>query len=67
MFSHLAFGKGAHYCLGASLARLELRVALEELVKRIDSFELATTNNFDYLPSFMLRGLKSLEIEINPS
>ena len=67
LFSHLAFGKGAHYCLGASLARLELRVALEELVKRIDSFELATTNNFDYLPSFMLRGLKSLEIEINPS
>ncbi|KIE51158.1 MAG: cytochrome P450 [Acidimicrobiales bacterium] len=67
LFSHLAFGKGAHYCLGASLARLELRVALEELVKRIDSFELTAANNFDYLPSFMLRGLKSLEIEINPS
>ena len=49
------------------MARLELRVALEELVKRIDSFELTAANNFDYLPSFMLRGLKSLEIEINPS
>ncbi|MDP6965079.1 MAG: cytochrome P450 [Acidimicrobiales bacterium] len=67
LFSHLAFGKGAHYCLGASLARLELRVALEELVKRIDSYELTAANNFDYLPSFMLRGLKSLEIEINPA
>jgi len=49
------------------LARLELRVALEELVKRIDSYELSDTNNFDYLPSFMLRGLKSLEIKINPA
>ena len=67
LFSHLAFGKGAHYCLGASLARLELRVALEELVKKIDSFELSESNDFEYLPSFMLRGLKSLEIEINPA
>jgi len=49
------------------LARLELRVALEELVKRIDSYELTPANNFDYLPSFMLRGLKSLEIEIKPA
>ena len=40
---------------------------LEELVKRIDSYELTAANNFDYLPSFMLRGLKSLEIEINPA
>ena len=36
----VSFGFGRHFCLGASLARLEARVALEELVKRVRSFEL---------------------------
>jgi cytochrome P450 len=38
--SHLAFGRGPHNCVGAPLARLELRVALEELLARTDRFEL---------------------------
>jgi cytochrome P450 len=67
LFTHLAFGKGAHYCLGASLARLELRIALEELAARIGSFRLADTNSFDYHPSFLLRGLKRLDLEIEPA
>jgi cytochrome P450 len=37
---HLAFGYGAHYCLGAALARLEGRVALEELLKRIPEWDV---------------------------
>ncbi|WP_205876977.1 cytochrome P450 [Mycobacterium camsae] len=49
--SHLTFGKGAHYCLGANLARLEGRIALDELLNRwpewnvdYDSLKLAPTS-----------------------
>jgi cytochrome P450 len=38
---HLAFGHGAHFCLGARLARLEARVAFEELLARIPDYELS--------------------------
>ena len=37
---HVAFGLGTHYCLGASLARLTLRIALEELTRRLEPPEL---------------------------
>lgn len=37
---HLAFGKGTHFCLGASLARLETRIALEAIQERLPDFDL---------------------------
>lgn len=42
--SHLTFGRGAHFCLGAPLARLEGRVALEEVLKRFPTWEIDTDN-----------------------
>ena len=37
---HLAFGSGIHRCLGLHFARMELRVGLEELLRRVPAFEL---------------------------
>ena len=59
--SNLSFGRGVHHCLGAPLARLEGRIALEVLLERFSSMRLLTDR-----PAFhraiILRGLKSLPI-----
>ena len=56
---HLAFGFGAHFCLGAPLARLEGEVALRALLERFPRLELAT-EAVAYRPNPVLRGLTSL-------
>ena len=60
----LAFGRGAHFCIGAPLARLELKVLFEELARNIESMSFAPGTTLEYEPSFILRGLKELEIEV---
>lgn len=50
---HLTFGIGEHFCLGASLARLEIRVLLEELLARFPSYEI--TDEGERLPSTLMR------------
>jgi len=63
---HLAFGLGPHFCLGAPLARLECQLAIETLLRRLDSLELVN-NHFDWGEDIALRGLKSLPISFTPA
>lgn len=59
---HIAFGYGIHYCLGAPLARLEARIALEGMLKRFGSVELMPGVHLERLPSQIVYGVRSLPI-----
>ena len=63
---HVAFGFGAHFCLGASLARLELRLLFEELLPRIPDLRLVSDAPPPAVPSNFIRGLLRLEVEFAP-
>lgn len=62
--SHVALGQGVHFCLGASLARLEARVGFEELFKRISGFRILDSE-VEYIDSFLLRGPKRLRLDVD--
>lgn len=58
---HVAFGKGGpHFCLGNSLARLELRIMFSELLGRLDTIEL--TGPPEYVRSNFIHGVKRLPV-----
>ncbi len=63
---HLAFGHGIHFCLGASLARLEARVAFEALLAHCRSWRLAV-DEVEIGESMLLRGPRSLPIHFDPA
>jgi cytochrome P450 len=59
---HIAFGFGVHVCLGASLARMEIRLALSELLGRIETF--TPEGPVDWMPSNRLLGIRHMPMSI---
>ena len=70
---HLAFGRGAHTCIGAPLARREVATSIQRLLARMDNVRLSEAHHgpegarrFEYEPTYVLRALKSLHLEFDP-
>jgi cytochrome P450 len=65
--THIAFGAGTHFCLGAPLARRELAIGFRTFVDRIESFEMVDPNmKLEYQRNIALRALTSLPITFEP-
>ncbi len=62
---HLAFGFGEHVCLGASLARLEARIFVEELLGRFPVYEV--TGPAERVRSTTVAGIRSLPVVLAPA
>jgi cytochrome P450 len=62
---HLAFGYGEHYCLGAHLARLELKIMFEELLERLPDLALAAP--ISRLRSNLVAGIKQMPVRFTPA
>ena len=69
---HLAFGRGIHSCPGAPLARAETRVGLERLLDRTTDIRVSESKHgpigdrrYDYIPTYILRGLTELHLEFD--
>jgi cholest-4-en-3-one 26-monooxygenase len=61
---HLAFGIGPHFCLGANLARLEIKIMFEELLRRLPDIELA--GPVERLRSNFINGIKRMPVRFTP-
>ncbi len=64
---HVAFGFGTHFCLGAHVARLEIRVMFEELLQRIPDWELVDPDEPKILPASFARAYDRIPIRFTPS
>jgi cytochrome P450 len=63
---HLAFGHGIHFCLGAALARLEARVAVPDLLRRIGEFKLDEETPWEPRRAFHVHGPTKLLVRFGP-
>lgn len=59
---YLSFGAGIHYCLGAPLAKLEIGILFDALLRRMPGLELVSEP--EWKPTFVLRGLRSLAVSV---
>jgi cytochrome P450 family 142 subfamily A polypeptide 1 len=64
---HVSFGFGTHFCLGAQLARLEIRVMFEELLRRIPDWRLVDDSEPQILPATFARAYDRVRIEFTPT
>ena len=60
---HLTFGMGAHFCLGAPLARMEIATMIERLAKRLPELRISADSQPEYQPNTSFRGLRRLLVE----
>jgi cytochrome P450 len=63
---HLGFGLGPHFCLGANLARMEMRVAFEELLRRFPDMEYADAEGAVITPSALVRSCVQMNLRFTP-
>jgi cytochrome P450 family 142 subfamily A polypeptide 1 len=63
--NHISFGFGTHFCLGAALARTEIRIFFEELLRRVSSFRLAPGTEPVEMPNSFVYGLRSAQVEFD--
>ncbi len=65
--NHLAFGTGQHQCLGMHLARLELRVGLDEILTRLPNLRLDPDAHPPVIQGFAFRGPDAIPVLFDPS
>jgi cytochrome P450 len=70
---HVAFGRGAHTCAGAPLARVEVRVLFERLLEHTSEISLSEAHHgpegdrtLTYEASYIIRGLENLHVVLKP-
>jgi cytochrome P450 family 142 subfamily A polypeptide 1 len=64
---HVAFGFGTHFCLGSQLARLEIRVMFEEMLRRIPTWELVDPDEPQIVPATFARAYDRIRIRFTPA
>ncbi len=71
---HLAFGRGAHLCLGAPLARVESRIGVERMLSRFGAIGIsesahgpAGARTYKYVPTYLARSLRRLHLDLIPA
>lgn len=74
VLEHLGFGRGAHVCVGAPLARAELKILLEQLLTLTSDIDLSEekhgprgARNLDWEPSFIIRGVENMHVKLTPA